>query len=149
MAAQTPVLSSFLALNEEVPTLKALRQAIERTGHRDRTPITITSRQSVFVEFLDAVVRDFCKAWRSNALEFPAASNTIPPKHRTKPLTYRKAAALIGKGNSRDAAEWLSKSVKDGSYRCEHVSRQLHIFDKRQFPSAVWPKIEPSDGNWP
>ena len=38
---------------------------------------------------------------------------------RTKPLTLRKAAKWLGKGDSQDAAEWLAKSIEDGSYRAE------------------------------
>lgn len=60
----------------------------------------------------------------------------IPPKHRSKPMSYRKAAQLIGKGNSKDAAEWVSASVEDGNIKCEHLSKQMHVFDKRIFPTG-------------
>ena len=64
-------------------------------------------------------------------------------------MTFRKAAALLGKGNSRDAAEWLSKSVEDGRYDCERITRQNHVFNMQQFPKPVWPKIVPTAGNSP
>lgn len=71
------------------------------------------------------------------AKEQAGQSAKIPPEHRTKPLTYKRAAELLGRGKSKDAAEWLSKSVADGAYRCEHISRQTHVFDKTQFPSKA------------
>ena len=67
----------------------------------------------------------------------------IPPDERTRPMSFRRAAKLMGKGTSRDAAEWLSASVRDGTIRCEHVSRQTHIFSKYDFPKSAWPQILP------
>lgn len=67
----------------------------------------------------------------------------IPPEHRTIPMSFRRAAKLMGKGCSQDAAEWLSASVADGSIPCEDVSRQSHVFDRRVFPAEVWPEIVP------
>ncbi len=80
---------------------------------------------------------------RSRAYTPGMAATPIPPEDRTIPLSYRRAAKLIGKGDCQDAAEWLSKSVADGSIPCEHVSRQTHVFSKRSFPEAVWPEIMP------
>jgi hypothetical protein len=57
----------------------------------------------------------------------------IPSEFRSAPMSYRKAATLMGKKDSRKSAEWLSKSVEDGSIVCERISRQSHVFDKRQF----------------
>ncbi len=68
---------------------------------------------------------------------------TIPPEDRTIPMSYRRAAKLMGKGDSQDAAEWLSRSVADGSIPCEHVTRQNHVFSVKWFPEAVWPQITP------
>lgn len=67
----------------------------------------------------------------------------IPPSRQTKPMSYREAARHLGKGDSRDAAEWFSKSVADGTFRCEHVTRQIHIFDRNDFPKESWAKITP------
>ena len=67
----------------------------------------------------------------------------IPPEERTKPMSYKQAAKLMGKTGGKDAAEWLSASVKDGSYRCEDISRQMHVFSKLDFPKEVWHLILP------
>ncbi len=69
--------------------------------------------------------------------------SAIPPEDRTIPMAYRRAAGLMGKGNSQDAAEWLSKSVADGSIPCEHISRQTHVFSRKFFPESVWHLIIP------
>lgn len=66
----------------------------------------------------------------------------IPPEHRTKPMSYRKAAELLGKGSGKDAAEWMSKCVQDGTIACERITRQTHVFDTRDFPETVWPRIK-------
>jgi hypothetical protein len=74
---------------------------------------------------------------------------SIPAGDRTIPMSYRKAAGFLGKGKSKDAAEWVSRCVADGTLRCEHISRQLHVFSRQQFPNEVWPRILPreqSDG---
>ncbi len=59
------------------------------------------------------------------------------------PVIDYRAAKLMGKGNSKDAAEWLSKSVADGSIPAERITRQTHVFDRRDFPMEVWPLILP------
>ena len=67
----------------------------------------------------------------------------IPPERRTKPMSYRKAAKYLGKGDSQDAAEWVKSCVKDGTLRCEDLSRQAHIFDGDQFPAESHQYIRP------
>jgi len=71
----------------------------------------------------------------------------IPPEDRTIPMSYRRAATLMGKGASKDAAEWVSACVADGTIRCEHKSRQAHVFSKQDFPKGVWRSILPSSSN--
>jgi hypothetical protein len=71
------------------------------------------------------------------------AEKKIPAEERTKPMSYRSAALLLGKGKSKDAAEWLSASVKNGAIPCEHISRQMHVFSKLSFPENVWFLILP------
>lgn len=68
----------------------------------------------------------------------------IPPKYRTKPMSYKAAARHLGKPGGKDAGEWLAKSVADGEYTCEHVSRQNHVFDLRQFPQSAYRFIRPT-----
>lgn len=74
----------------------------------------------------------------------------IPADARTKPMSFREAAQHMGKCTARstkqakkDAAEWLKNSVDDGTFACESVSRQAHIFDKNDFPKAAWGQIVP------
>ena len=73
-------------------------------------------------------------------------TTTISSADRTIPLSYRRAAKLMGKGDCQDAAEWLSASVKDGSIPCDHITRQAHVFSKQFFPEKVWPDILPQGG---
>lgn len=73
--------------------------------------------------------------------------DTISAADRTKPMTLKQAAKLMGKGtkygSGKDAAEWLSKSIADGSIPCEQITRQQRVFSKQSFPETVWPKILP------
>jgi hypothetical protein len=71
-------------------------------------------------------------------------SSQIAAENRTKPMSYRKAAKYMGKGDSQDAAEWLSKCVGDGTIKCEHASRQTHVFCRNNFPKSAWPQIMPA-----
>ena len=74
----------------------------------------------------------------------------IAPENRTKPMSYRKAAVHIGKSSGerkqarKDAAKWLRKCVVDGTYACEHITRQTHVFNKNDFPESAWKSIMPS-----
>jgi hypothetical protein len=77
----------------------------------------------------------------------PTAS--IPAKYRTIPMSYRQAARHLGKQDSQDSAEWVSSAVAGGSICCEHITRQNHVFDIRQFPWNAWPTIRPTDGKTP
>lgn len=81
---------------------------------------------------------------QKNTESIDRSKHTIPPKKRTVPMSYRRAAKLMGKGESKDAAEWLSNSVKDGSIPCEHITRQTHIFSLDSFPASVWKRILPA-----
>jgi hypothetical protein len=71
------------------------------------------------------------------------AGVTIPPDKRTRPMTYREAARYLGKGDSKDAAEWVSVGVEVGDLDCEHISRQQHVFNREQFPMETWQHILP------
>ena len=82
-----------------------------------------------------------------NEEETPTTS--IPSEYRTIPMSYKRAAQYFGKGTSRDAAEWMSERVAEGDVRCDHLTRQNHVFDIRDFPANVWPKLRPTDGNTP
>ena len=58
-------------------------------------------------------------------------------------MSFKDAAHYLGKGRGKDAAEWVSKCVKDGIIQCESWSRQRHVFSKEDFPKDVWPRILP------
>ena len=67
----------------------------------------------------------------------------IPPAKRTKPMTLREAARLMGYGTSRDAAERLRAAIRTGAVHCESLTRQQHIFGLDDFPKDTWPKVKP------
>lgn len=84
----------------------------------------------------------------TSAVAADESVSEITPEERTIPMSYRRAAKLMGKGSSQDDAEWLSKSVSDGSIPCIHITRQTHVFSRNWFPKEVWPQIVPaSDRN--
>jgi hypothetical protein len=138
-----------------------LRAVLETTGLTEVPAPSYTPTGSDIISFANAVLFDLRRGVagandrqesaspRLVIDETAMISGKIPPAYRTKPMSFRRAARLLGKGSSRDAAEWLSKSVQDKSYRCEHITRQNHVFDKRQFPKSIWPKLEPTDDNLP
>jgi hypothetical protein len=82
---------------------------------------------STLVEAVNAAAREALA-------EQPAITKPIPPEYRTKPMSLRKAARLMGFTDSKDGAEYLRAAIRDGSIRCESLTRQTHVFDKRQFP---------------
>lgn len=77
----------------------------------------------------------------SQALQFavlqPAkldAEATIPPGHRSKPISKKQAARLLGQLNEDSGVRWLNDCIADGTIACEQQSRQRFVFDCRQFP---------------
>jgi hypothetical protein len=67
----------------------------------------------------------------------------IPPAKRTKPMTLREAARLMGYGRSRDAAEKLRAAIRTGAVPCETQTRQQHVFSLDYFPKENWPQVKP------
>lgn len=76
---------------------------------------------------------------------FPIAENAIPPEHRSKPLTKKKLAALLGRPNEDSGVKWLNNCIADGIFRCEKYSRQSYVFDLREFDAAVQNQIRPGN----
>jgi hypothetical protein len=70
--------------------------------------------------------------------------NKIPAEKRTRPMTLRAAARLMGYGNSQDAAERLRAAVDAGAVAHEKLTRQQHIFSKDDFPKDVWSQLVPT-----
>jgi hypothetical protein len=73
-----------------------------------------------------------------------ATRQSIPPDKRTRPMSYRAAAKHLGKGDSKDAAEWVSVAVEVGDLDCEQITRQMHVFNRDQFPIETWQEILPT-----
>jgi len=67
----------------------------------------------------------------------------IPTGERTIPMSFRKAAKYMGKGDTQDAAEWMSARVRDGKIPREELSRQSGVFSVHSFPASVRSKIIP------
>jgi hypothetical protein len=65
----------------------------------------------------------------------------IRPEYRTRPMTLREAARLMGYGQSKDASERLRAAIKAGAVPCETLTRQQHIFSKKAFPSEAQGKL--------
>ena len=64
-----------------------------------------------------------------------SVSSAIPSEHRTKAITLRKAAALLGKPEPSSGTKWLKQCIEDGTISCEKISRQSYVFDLREFPA--------------
>ena len=65
----------------------------------------------------------------------------IPPQFRTRPLTLKAKAKLMGYGRSRDAAERLRAAIDTKAVSCESLTRRQHVLDRRDFPAEVHDKI--------
>jgi hypothetical protein len=70
-----------------------------------------------------------------------ARAGRIPPRYRTRPMPLREAARLMGYGSSQDAAERLRAAITAGAVRCEQLTRQQHVFSKKEFPREVWGQL--------
>jgi hypothetical protein len=80
-----------------------------------------------------------------------AAESVIPPDRRTRPMSLKEAALLMGyranekgKKKGKQAAENLSKIIKDNNIRYICISRQRYIFDINDFPKAAHEHILPA-----
>jgi hypothetical protein len=74
----------------------------------------------------------------------------IPPENRTRPMTLREAARLMGYArtrNSKKAVVTLRNAMDDGLVPHEKINRQCYVFDRNKFPSEVWSKLTPTDPN--
>jgi hypothetical protein len=61
----------------------------------------------------------------------------IPPEERTRPMTRKEAAELLGLGKGKVAVEVLRQSIEEGTIQCESISRERHFFSKADFPPEV------------
>ncbi|TWT86589.1 hypothetical protein Mal64_34160 [Pseudobythopirellula maris] len=60
-----------------------------------------------------------------------ATAEVILPEHRSRPVTKRRVACLIGKTNPDSGVKYLNKLIEDGEIKCIEVTRQSYIFDLR------------------
>jgi hypothetical protein len=81
------------------------------------------------------------------AMDQNSEPGKIPSRYRTRPMTLRAAARLMGYGKSKDAAERLRNAISAESVRCERLTRQQYVFDKRDFPEEQWPQLTPTGPN--
>lgn len=81
---------------------------------------------------------------RSGRREADPQPAGIPPDKRTKPLTKKQAAKLLGRhGDENRAVEWLNACIEDGIIRWEKRSRQSGIYHRDDFPAEVQDRIRP------
>jgi hypothetical protein len=70
---------------------------------------------------------------------------SIPSDRRSRPMTLREAARLMGyRGNPRNIAKRLRQHLDDNGSRYERINRQTYVFDVTAFSEAVRPKLLPS-----
>jgi hypothetical protein len=75
-------------------------------------------------------------------------SPTIPSEYRTRPMTMIEAAGLMGYCRTRgpkEAVKALRAAINGGEIHCERLTRQQHIFDRREFPDESQAKLTPTD----
>jgi hypothetical protein len=93
-----------------------------------------SERVNRYIASLDELIRD--------ELNDMAPRGKIPAEERTRPLTRKEAARLLGVGTDRKAVEALGRMIKHGTVQCESLSRQQHVFRKSAFPKEVWDQLE-------
>jgi hypothetical protein len=71
----------------------------------------------------------------------------IRPEDRTRPMTLQEASRFSGhaKGKStKQGVKDLRAAIDGGLIDCESLTRQQHVFNRRQFPKEAWPRITPT-----
>ena len=136
-----------------------LRSAVEAIDHRERAltdgeldefAVLLEARAETGYDFermesmpaadFDRLVRMILRRRRKAA----DREATIPPDKRTKPLTKKQAAKLLGRhGDENRAVEWLNACIEDGIIRWEKRSRQSGIYHRDDFPAEVQDRIRP------
>jgi site-specific DNA-cytosine methylase len=69
------------------------------------------------------------------------AKGKIPPDRRTRPLTLREAARLMGFGGNKGGAAQLKRHIEVRALKAKKQSRQAYVFDRTDFPESNWPKL--------
>lgn len=73
----------------------------------------------------------------------PKPTTAIPAKFRSKPISKKLAAKLLGRPQEDSGVKWLNDCIDDRTITCERVSRQSFVFDIREFPAPVHAKMLP------
>jgi hypothetical protein len=110
----------------------------------------LSDRRSAVEDVLGDFIRFgglFAAAIEPNASspQAPAKNGAIaiPPEFRSKPITKKLAAALLGRPNEDSGVKWLKACIDDGTIHCEELTKQSFVFDIRQFPESGHPKLLP------
>lgn len=114
--------------------------------HDDGAAVAVEHEWRVSYSELLAVCRAIESAgWNDNltAPAIPQAITKIPPEFRSKPIAKKIAAKLLGRGCEDSGVKWLNDCITDGTIACEGLSRQSFVFDIRQFPESVHPRLLP------
>lgn len=67
----------------------------------------------------------------------------IPAEYRSKPISKKLAAKLLGRLQEDSGVKWLNLCIADGTITCEPHTRLSSVFDIRQFPEATHAKLLP------
>jgi hypothetical protein len=92
-------------------------------------------RMEAYLADLDRVVRD-----ELAELDLPGK---IPPEKRTRVMSLKEAAGLMGYGAGKDGAKRLRAAIDAGSMQHEQLTRQQHVFSRDDFPDGVQGRITP------
>jgi len=124
-----------------------VKNAIEAIESRDPQQVLNASKQ------IDNQVRRLRRAIASKGEIAPQEKlksndgHPIEAAYRTRPLTKKKAAKLLGRdGDTSSAVKWISNCIKDGTITAEKLNRQNFIFDIREFPKDSHAKLKASPG---
>jgi hypothetical protein len=89
-----------------------------------------------FVEDLDRRVRD--------ELGDMTPQDKIPPGERTRPMSLKEAASLMGLVGGK-AVDRLRNSMNKGAIKYERLSRQTYVFSRTDFPEEAWGRLIRTD----
>jgi len=96
-----------------------------------------------YEEVTTAILEEVRMAVRAFGQTSTRDRRKIPASKRTKPMSLKEAARLIGFGKGRDAAERLRAAIDNGTVRYEKLTRQQHIFSLDDFHKDKWPHARP------
>jgi excisionase family DNA binding protein len=93
---------------------------------RNKAPELVRTEQGV-ENLLGVSLQDVEKLLQAMLSEAPEDR----PERRTKPMSLKEAAHLMG-----CSYRWLCRAIKSGAIKCTKLSRQQYIFDQDDVPPA-------------